>query len=415
MTGEEFLRLQESNVFRPDVMDSTINEFVPSGDAFKITDAFLPFKNLNKNKVLTLIKHGQFGKTSPVNLGADHKRIGMTGYGYKEQTAGHWREAVAFNEAVLQEAIDPASPQSRWGQGMVEDALNLLDLRLNNLIEFLSKEIVVNGTYSESRFGVNYTYDPKIPAKFFKNVTSTPGWTTGGTWGTYGSSTPVADVRGAKRKMQDYGFEPTAVWMNGNTLHDFNQSSDTQATIANSPALIANSADPRAIFNTLTGLVVMEDNRVYREESRLTAASAINDTTFNVEDSGFFTAGEVVTLYNSLGEEEDLTVASSAANVVTVTTGCTLAYAAGDRMTVAKKFLPDNDFIIQTAGNQRSAPNNWISTPSLIKGSSWTNPLPGRYTWTNFNAKVPYTLEVGAGIDGGPSVAACNWMRVRTK
>jgi hypothetical protein len=169
MTGQELVKLAESNVFRPTVMDTIINEFTPASNAFFLTDKFLPFKLVDNSVLIDMISNGAFGRTHPVNLGAEHRRIPTLGFSYKQHTAGHWREAVMFDEATLQEAVDPAAPLQKAGEQLAVGALNLLDVRLNNLIEYVTSKIVIEGTYSEARHGVAYTYNPNIPAKHYKN------------------------------------------------------------------------------------------------------------------------------------------------------------------------------------------------------------------------------------------------------
>ena len=413
MTGEELLKLKESKVFRQPTMDTIINEFVPPEDTFLLTDKFLPFKLVDKDELVDLINHGAFGRTNPINLGADHKRIAIPGNSYKEHSAGHWREAVQFDEEVLAKAVNPAKPTERWGDGLATAALNFLDLRLNNLIEYVTSKILINGSYSEARYGINYTYNPNIPAKYYKNVTSTPGWTTGGTWATAASATPIADIIGMKQFMETQGFNVDSVYMSINTLEKFYGATATQNMVKASPALVGNSANRQFVFETLTGVKIITDNRRYAEEARFAAISAAADTVLDVDSAAEFTAGDVITLRNTLGQEEDRTIDSITGNAITITAGTTYAYKAGDRVTVYKQFLPDNYVIFSATNNDRVSPNNWISTPSLVKGKSWTNPLPGRYTWTDFQVKVPYTLEIGAGIDGGPRVGRASWSNLK--
>ncbi|MBU2118665.1 MAG: hypothetical protein KJ954_13845, partial [Alphaproteobacteria bacterium] len=78
----------------------------------------------------------------------------------------------------------------------------------------------------------------------------------------------------------------------------------------------------------------------------------------------------------------------------------------GSRVTISKKFLDDNKVIFHGKSNGRMAFSNWVSTPSLIKAKDFKNPIPGRYTWSTFNDRVPYWVEVGAGIHGGPMVSS---------
>jgi len=266
------------------------------------------------------------------------------------------------------------------------------------------------GTYSEARYGINYTYDPKIPAKYYQDVTSSPAWPTGGTWNTVGTAKPIADMLGGKRVAARYGLTIDEVYMSVNTLEKFYLATDTQTMITSSPALVGKSADRKYVFETLTGLKMIEDNRLYAQESTFTAVSAVGDTTLDVVNAAEFTAGDIVTLRNAVGEEEEREIDSISSNTITITAATGFAYNVGDRITVYKQFLPDDKVIMKGRTSGRIAPNNWVSTPSLIKGKSWTTPQPGRYTWNDFQIKVPYTLEIGAGIDGGPAVSKSNWM-----
>ena len=412
MTGQELAKLKESRAFRPFVMDTVINEFTPSANTFKLTDAFLPFKEVDSDVLMDMINHGAFGRTNPVQLGADHARIALPGSSYKEHTGGHWREAVQFDERVLAKAVNPQQPTERWGEGLVTGALNLLDLRLNTMIESVSAKVIITGKYSEARYGVNYEYDPQIPAKHFKDVASTPGWTTGGVWTTVGTATPVADMMGLQLAMYNMGLEPTEAYMSQNTLESFYNATATKTLIQGSPNLVEKQADRKAIFDVTVGLPVLRDNRLYAEETRLTAPSAISDTTLEVMDASDLTVGDTLTLRNTLGQEEEVVIDTGGitGNVVTLAAGVTLAYIAGDRVTVYKQYLPDGYVVVKADTADRLEANNWLSTPSLVKGSGWNNPAPGRYTWTDFQEKVPYLLEVGAGIDGGPKVSKCNWV-----
>lgn len=414
MTGQEFLKLRDADIFKQTAMDTIINEFVPSPNAFLLTENFLPFKLVDKSKILDLINNGVFGRTNPTSLDADHRLIPIPGFSYKSHTAGHWREGVQFGEEVLQEALNPANPTERMGERLAVDALNMLDIRLNNLIEYLTSKILIGGKYTEARYGVNYEYDPKIPAKYMKDVTSSPGWTTGGTWGTAANATPISDIIGAMIAMRHMGLEPVSCFMSVNTMEKFYAATHTQGMVKASPQLVTGSANRKVIFDTLTGLTSVIDSRVYAEETRLTADSAASDTTLDVESAAEFTAADVITLRNTSGLEEDATISSISGSVITVSAAITNAYKKGDRVTVYKPFLPDNYVILKAQSMDRVVPNNWISTPSIVKSKNWEAPLPGRYTWTYFHdPKPPYYLEIGAGISGGPKVSSPLWMRLK--
>jgi hypothetical protein len=412
MTGQEILRLKEARVFRQTVMDTIINEFTPATDQFLLTDAFLPFKLVNKDEIIDLVMHGAFGKTNPVNLGSDHRKIGVPGWAYKEHRPGYWREAVMYNEEVLQKAVKPERPTERWGTDLATSALNFLDQRLDNLIEYLTSKIIIDGQFSEARYGVDYTYNPNIPAKYYVDVASSPPWTSGGVWSNATNATPLTDIMQAMILMRRYGLEPEAAYMNVNTMEEFFLSDQASALYKQSRLLVEQTAVRKVIWDTLTGLESIQDNRLYAEETTFTAASAASDTTLEVEDASEFSDNDIITLRNAALQEEQATISSISNNILTVG-AITNAYAIGDRVTVYKNFMPNDYVVIKARTNDRGTPNNWISTPSLIKGRSWTNPQPGRYTWTDFSTKVPYTLEIGAGIDGGPKVSRCAWFRIK--
>ncbi|MBI5234466.1 MAG: hypothetical protein HY880_08940, partial [Deltaproteobacteria bacterium] len=80
MTGQDLLKLKELDIFREPVMDTVINEFIPDPNTFLLTENFLPFKLVDKSKILDLINNGAFGRTGPVALDAHHDLISVPGY-----------------------------------------------------------------------------------------------------------------------------------------------------------------------------------------------------------------------------------------------------------------------------------------------------------------------------------------------
>jgi hypothetical protein len=424
MAGELLLELKKLKVFKPTVMDTIVNEFAPETDQFKVTDAFLPFQNVEKDSFLDMIKFGAFGRTYPVELGAEHRRIDLPGQIYKEGSAGYWREGMVFNEEVLQNAMNPASPMERMAGGLVTDGLNILDSRLNNLIEYLSVQTVCNGWYSEARNGVNYVYDPQIPPYHYIDISKTTGahqiqWAgTGGVWTTAASAKPITDIKGAILFARDIGLNPQKIWANDQTWAKAEEATDTQSRFTYLDKMLLANLTNESVFETLTnikGLQPVVDNRISYEEAKITAASAAGDTTVTVDLATNFVAGDKVIIKKSDGTQMFDKVASITGSVVTLTDSVGLKYAVaiGDRIIRSRKLFPDNIFIIESPKQDRMTPNRWISTPSLVKAASWSKTLPGKYTWTYFQERVPYLLEIGAGINGGPRITNANWLVVK--
>lgn len=453
MTGQEFLKIQDEKIFRPDVMDAIIEEFVPATDSFKITDAFCPMKNVQQDELISLVKAGGFGMTSPVQLGGDHMKISMPTFYYKEHKPGYWRESIVFDEEVLQRARKPDNPKELWGEALMGEALNLLDLRLNNLIEYLSAQVVARNGFSVARNGVHYSYSAGIPIKYYLYVglaasapTDAAGstfkavpWKTGAAadlWSALTTAQPLFDIREAIDYFARAGYSTTEIWMSrkiAGYIEDNIEGTDQGANytggglrmlIQSNPQLAGQMITAENIILAVSGLKGLKpviDERRYLQETGITIPAAAADTVIYVQDTADFAVSDVVTLRSpDNGTEEDVKIESvtAATGLVTLasTTPLTAALKPGDRMTLSKLFMPENEVWFKGSGNGRISYANWISTPSLVKAKSYTSPQPGRYTWRTFNDRVPYWVELGAGINGGPVVhGPGNWLVMRVK
>jgi len=432
MTGQEFLKIQDEKIFRPSVMDAIIEEFVPPKDAFKITKAFMPQKNVDDDELISLVKAGAFGMTNPVALGGDHMKIGLPTVFYKEHKAGYWRESIVFDEEVLQRVKNPMKPDQYWGEQLVGEALNVLDLRLNTLIEYLSAQTVYSNGFTIAKNGVSYTFDPQVPDKYYIYVGATGSvpsgyvttpWGTGAAnrlWNDLTNSYPLNDIREAIDHFAKQGFSTTELWMPRKVagyLEDNTATNGIRDFIINNPGLAGQMITAENIVLSVSGLKGVQpviDDRRYLEEAGLVAPAAAAATTLSVTDVGAFAVSDVITLRNPATlAEEDVKIESIASPVLTLadSTPTVNAFNYGDRVTLSKLYVPENQIAFRGTGNDRVSYANWVSTPSLVKAKDFKNPQPGRYTWTTFNDKVPYWVEVGAGINGGPVVhSAGNWM-----
>lgn len=424
MTGQEFLKIQDERIFRPAVMDAIINEFEPAEKSFLYTESFMPMKEVDKDEMVSLTKAGSFGKTNPVALSADHARIVVPTFFYKDHKAGYWRESVVFDEETLQRVKKPEKPDELWGEGLVGDAMNHLDLRLNTRIEWLSAQTILTNGYSVAANGANYSYNANLPNKYYLKTQSTGAsgfinapWIASPNdnyrWSALTTSFPLTDIREAVKKMADYGFETTELWMTrtvGGYIEDNTTANHINSFIQANPALAGQMITAELLVTAvagLKGLNVVVDDRRYLEETGLMRPLASAGTTLYVGDTDGFESGDVITLRDpDNGYEEEITLNAVSATNRTLGTaaGPSQAYPVGGRVTVSKKFSMDDRVIFRGRQSARTSYSNWVSTPSLIKAQDWKNPQPGRYTWSTFNEKVPYWIETGAGIHGGPMV-----------
>jgi hypothetical protein len=425
MAGELFLKMKELQIFKPTVMDTVINEFEPDDGQFVLTDAFLPMKMVSSLDMIDMVKFGAFGRTYPVNLNAQHARIDLPGWTYRQYGAGHWREGVMFNEDVLLNAMNPQSPLTRMGEDLVTEALNLLDLRLNNLIERVTLDTIIGGFYSEARWGVNYEYLPIIPPNHYLDITLTTAtnphckqWGAGVasvTWDTIASSTPLDDIKQAVQYFRKIGYETTTIWMNDITACKIENSADFKAALTGVPNLLQANLENESFLSfiaNLKGQKIRIDSRMYREDSKVVQAAGASDTTVVVENGAIFKIGDDVIIKYSDGTERWQTLAAApVANIITFPAAIGKALTPGDRLITTRKLFPTNYVIFEGRKSSRVSSNNWISTPSLVKTKSYGNPQPGRYTWSHFDTdRPPFSLEVGAGISGGPKVGDANWL-----
>jgi hypothetical protein len=438
MTGQEFLKIQDEKIFRPAVMDAIINEFEPAADSYLLTNDFMPMKDVMMDELVALIKAGAFGKTNPVALGGEHMKINMPTYYYKDIRQGYWRESILFDEEVLQRVKNPEKPDQLWGEGLIGEALNVLDIRLNTLIEYLTAQTILSPSgYTVARAGVNVAYDHNLPAKYYLRV-----YNTGATgfnrapwladtddndkWSALTTANPLTDIRESVKKMADYGFGVDKIYMTRTVagyIEDNTTTSGIRSLIAANPAIAGQMITAELLISALSGLKGLQtvvDDRRYNEEFGLARPLAASGTVMYVSDvdASSCEAGDIVTLRDtSTGTEEEHTVASISATAGTITIDAvTAAFPVGTRVTVSKKFLMDDRIIFHGKTNARASYANWVSTPSLIKAKDFKNPQPGRYTWTTFNDRVPYWVEVGAGIHGGPMVySGGGWLVLKVK
>ncbi len=422
--------ISEAKIFKKPIMDAIIQEFVTPTNAFLITDAFLPMLEVNDTRLIALRKNGAFGKTAPASLSAEHHHVAMLGGLYKEATTGYWRESILFHEDDFLNVRNPEKPGELWGQQMMGEALNLLDIRLNNRIEQLASDVVFSKGYSVAQYGVNYTYAAPIPPKYYIDMAasaasgftnapwiSTPADTN--RWSDLTEARPLRDIREVLRYAGRWGINIDTIWFNSITAGYIEDNADIKGYIQASPVLSEKFITVQKLLETvagLKGLKVVIDDRFYNEETHFTAAATAGDSTYTVFDSTGFTNGDTLTLRNSSDQEEDIVVHASTsidtstpgAHVITLAAGTTLSYsyAVNDRCTKAVPYVPDNKVAFRAVTNARSAPARWVTTPSVTKGGNINRPLPGRYTWSYVRPanQPPIYAEVGAGIHGGPVV-----------
>jgi len=421
--------ITDAKIFKKEVMDAIIAEFVPPEDATKITDAFMPIKLVNDDRIIALRRNGAFGKTSPASLKAEHQHIPMLGGAYIESTTGIWRESVILDEQDLTKVRNPVNPKQLWGQEMMGEALNLLDIRLNNRIEQLASDVIFNNGYNVAQYGVNYSYAALVPPKYRIDLGASPasGFTNAPwiavpndnrRWSDTTNSLPLTDLREVRRYAGRWGMDLVELWMNSVSAGYIEDNATAQKYIQASASLSEKAMTVEKIVEVVIGLKgfkVVVDDRFHNEETYFTAASVAGDTTIVVQDSTGISLGDTLTLRNGSLQEEDVKVHASTpidtttpgAHIITLSAGTVYAYAIGDRVTLAIPYIPNNKVVLRAKLNQRNSPAQWISVPSLIKSGKIGNPQPGRYTWSYFRTdRPPYFAEIGAGIHGGPVVFA---------
>lgn len=417
--------LEGQTIFQEETLQAIVNELPIPKTAMRLTNAFLPMKGIGRDELFVAIQHAIGGMSSPVKRTSQHNLVSLPGMHLRQMAFGNWRESVVFDEDDLIKIPDPTNLKKVWGEDMVAAGLNMLDLRLLNRIEWVSAQTLTTGGYTVAENGVNSTVSFNVPAKFLCDLTTAAThngkpyavaakWTTGGVWSDLTNGTPLIDVLGAIRLLQLSGFEAESIWMGDVAAQWVTDNAKTQAMIVANPTLASKYVsveDVLGVFGGLKSLKVELYNDMYTQTQTLAEPLAGSGTTVTLVDATSFADGDVMTMKNTLGQEQDVLLSGKSGNAFTCTAS-TYAFQRGDRVHKVSRFLPNNYVLIKAKQMERMPMGNWIMTPSIV-GGTISSPVSRKYTWRYFKENPPIHVEVGEGINGGPAIHTPFWLSIK--
>ena len=424
----DWLAISNSGVFKPTVMNAIINEFVPDPNALLLTQKFMPRKDANDDRLIALIKNGAYGVTAAAVPGAEHFHLAGLGGRYVEAKVPEWRESIVHLENELLKIRKPENPNEIWGLDIMTSDLSFLNIRLNNRIEQVTADTVFLNGYTINNYGIQYTYNAGVSSRYRvymgdtvpSGMIETP-WIAkadANLWTAPTTCKPLRDIQGIRSYAGELGLKLTGLVMNSKTAGYIEAADSVTSIIQSSPVLAEKYMTIDMLISTvggLKGLPVTIDDRIYNRETYVVTAAAAGASTITVRDAKELgvTNSDYFIIRNGTGQSERVKVHASTsintstpgAHIISLAAVTTIALAVQDRVTFAKKFVPEGYVAFEVARQAGAEPANWISIPSLV-GKANGRATPGVYNWSYVKPanQPPLMVEVGMGINGGAVV-----------
>jgi len=327
------------------------------------------------------LEYGSAGMTPFVAPGSVAPAIGTDGVGEASAKAAFYKEKMYFDEEFLNNLREPGSWATyATAERHLARGLQKLDRRLSRRREWMFSQAVVEGamTYTQ-KGGVKFSLSYGVPDTHKVTLGSARAWGTGA------SRNPVEDIFDAKKVLvDDAGVVPNHSIMNSETLKlllfDSAIQDMVKASAFGDGDLFTN---PAQVLGTLLGvgkLVIYDE--IYEVPAYLTAAVTGGSTTvIHVDDASDFMVGgtlrfQDMSSFNSW-EDETISAVDVEAGTVTVASAPTASFKAGeDRVTMKKKFIADNKFLLMADNIDGAKIAEFMEAPYGI-GRRW-----GRYADT---------------------------------
>ncbi len=420
MSGVNWQIVAEDPIFRPNRLQEIINELPPNTDILRATNAFMPRRDAMDIFLLTTVISGPFGLTNPLgDLGSQHAYIPGPRLMQFEHTVGHWREAIQLTEKTL---LLLATALLAGNRSLLEEhiarSLQLLDIRVDNRIEYVTLQVLLNGSYTVNEFGVNYTYQPKHLRPYLTVDISggSAPWGTVAPWSDTANADIMRDTREMIAYLRSFGVETRALWFPKKVGGYIEDNAKVRDFIKASPMLSEKLITSETLFGFISefrGLSVYMDDRRYIEEYRIQQPVSAGATQIFLDRVDRLSTGDTIVLEGGDGSSEKGTISSINASLrrITLSAGVANAYSVGDAVKLFKRFYDSDTKVLFLGEVSPGMPTaNWMSVPSLAAANEAQNPRPGKTPWRTFQfQKNPKYLELGNGISGGPVIHRQNW------
>lgn len=421
-----------NQIFSPNVMMGIYDVIEPEyPDKLRLQEAFFPREDYQSDEMVAYFNHNFHGMTPPTALGADPMQIGIPGGFYRGYEFGYWGEYSRFENKDLVQVKNPEQPYKAdgvtpnlWGEQMMTQAMAHQKHRFQTFMEAFCGSLLTTGNFHVFGDGIDYYFPGPastnyiLPAHYRLDCTSSGtvsygGWTTGGTWATAATATPVHDLNQMLLYLsQILGLQVTEIWMSRTAAQYLIDADATAAWVEQVPDL------SRAMLTVESGLTALNkivgdqisfriEDRTYPERMLITDITrASTDTTCTIDNDAPFRGATSATIMfhkahgTNAGEERLVDVTISSNTLTFTASDLDISMERGDFIIHNKRFAEPEYVIFKTTRSDRMRFGSVPCTPDPEA------PLaPGIHTYSQpFVVKPNWYIVGGTYFRGGPIV-----------
>jgi hypothetical protein len=300
------------------------------------------------------IEYGSAGMTPFVAPGAVAPSVGLDGIGAGSASAAYYKEKMFMDEKFLNNLREPGTFQTlARAEKKLAKGLMKLKNRCMRRREWMCAQMLVSGGFSYlMEGGIQFSLSYGVPSAHLITLAADRKWGIGV------NRNPLEDIMDARTMMSDdasvqvkYGI------MNSQLLQDLVLDEKIQALLSKSAfgdgQLFSNSVMVlKSLFN-IPNLVI------YDEFFEVTGwvTTDVSSTTIYLDDVSDFEVGGTARFYNmtkpdNVWEDRAITAVDKSAGTITIASAVTGTYKGNrDKVTMRKKFIPDNVFILMNDTN----------------------------------------------------------------
>ena len=420
-----------NDIFNPNVMKGMFDVIAPQyPDALKIQESFFPYEEYTTDEAINYFQHNYWGMTPSTALGADPMPIGIPSGFYRGYEFGYWGEQSTFTSKDLLQVKNPLQPYQAdgttpnlWGEAMVSQAIQHQKHRFDTLKEAFCGALIGAGTFHYYADGVdayypgpgatNYVLNPHYRLSVVSAGTVTyGGWTTGGTWATKASATPIYDLNQMILYMaQKLGLQVTEIWLSRKNAQYIIDADETAAWVEKSPRLAESMLTVESGLAALNkvvgggeGIRWVIDDRTYPDRMILTSPTVASVSTTALVDNDAPLAGlttETVMFHTADGRERLVTLTNATSNTLTFSAAdLDISMATGDFVIYNKRFMAEDKIVFKTTRTDRQ---KFGSLP--CQTSPEDSLTPGVHMYAQDIVRKPnWSIIAGLYFRGGPVV-----------
>jgi len=293
---------------------------------------------------------GTRGMTPFVAPGAKAPQVEPVGISQHQATAAFWKEKMYFDEVFLNNLRMPGTTQQHWAaKNQLARNLKMLRNRCDRRKEWMFAKMITAGsfTYTDMK-GIRMSVDYQIPSAQMVTLAASRLWSTGA------NKNIVEDIFDAKLALRNsVGADLNYALCTTEVLKYMFMDTSIQTLLSKSNYgngdLFANPRGVLANLLNIANFVIYDEQ--YQLKAWLTAAvTGASTTTVYVDDATDFEVGGTLRFHDTSAdtwEDETISAVDVDAGTITVSTAPTASFKSGeDCVTMTKKFLPTNKFIM---------------------------------------------------------------------